>query len=37
LRTDPEMGAAVSVGLETGVARDVLLPVSHTFHTWVQD
>jgi len=28
LRTDPEMGAAVSVGLETGVARDVLLPVS---------
>jgi len=28
LRTDPEMGAAVSAGLETGVARDVLLPVS---------
>lgn len=28
LRTDPEMGAAVSAGLESGVARDVLLPVS---------
>jgi hypothetical protein len=30
LRTDPEMGAAVSAGLETGVARDVLLPVGPT-------
>lgn len=34
LRTDPEMGAAVGVGMETGVARDVLLPVSlSTFDT----
>ena len=36
LRTDPEMGAAVSVGLETGVARDVLLPVSGITHSLVR-
>lgn len=28
LRTDPEMGAATSIGMDNGIARDVLLPVS---------
>lgn len=28
LRTDPEMGAAVSIGMDNGIARDVLMPVS---------
>jgi hypothetical protein len=28
LRTDPDMGAAVSIGMDNGIARDVLLPVS---------
>lgn len=30
LRTDPEMGASVSMGMDNGIARDVLLPVSLT-------
>lgn len=31
LRTDPDMGAAVSIGMDNGIARDVLLPVGPSF------